>query len=117
MPGFPDRFSPFYKRPPGTFVSSNASRSYGAFVRTLRRITMEFQNRETRWDREEAVPSGWGNVPEPNVVHKAIHYFYEKLQFFDAEPPGRTKPEEMYPGDYEVQGVRAGDSARPGQLE
>jgi hydrogenase small subunit len=116
MPGFPDRFAPFYKRPPGTFVSSNASRSYGAFVRTLRRITMAFQNREHLWDKFHDVPSGWGDVPEPGAVHKTIHYFYEKLQFWDAETPGRTKPEEKYAGDYEVQGVRSGWSARPEQL-
>ena len=29
MPGFPDRFAPFYKRPPGSFLSSGASRTVG----------------------------------------------------------------------------------------
>ncbi len=51
MPGFPDRFAPFYKRPPGTIVSSTTSRTVGSFVRPLRRITMQFQNREPRWDK------------------------------------------------------------------
>jgi hydrogenase small subunit len=81
MPGFPDRFAPFYKRPPGTIVSSTAARAVGSFVRPLRRITMEFQNREPRWDHEKTVPSGWGNVPAPNPLGKGIHYFYEKLQY------------------------------------
>lgn len=80
MPGFPDRFSPFYERPPGTLVSSTASRAYGSVVRNLRKLTNKFQNRETRWDETGHVPSGWGHVDEPNVVEKAIHYFYEKFQ-------------------------------------
>ncbi len=117
MPGFPDRFAPFYKRPPGTIISSNSSRIVGSFVRPLRRITMGFTNRETRWDKQKQVPSGWGRVEEPGPVWKAIHYFYEKWQFLNADTPGRTKPEEMYAGGYEVPGVRSGDSARPEQLK
>lgn len=116
MPGFPDRFSPFYKRPPGSLVSTSASRTVGSFVRPLRRLTMQFQNREQLWDKRQRVPSGWGNVPEPGLLKKAAHFFYEKLQFLNAEPPGRTKPEEMYTGGYEVPGVRPGQSgARPEQ--
>ena len=115
MPGFPDRFAPFYKRPPGTIVSSTAARTVGSFIRPLRRITMRFQNRETRWDKEQHVPSGWGHVAAPGPVEKAIHYFYEKWQYLNAERPGRTKPEEMYTGDYEVPGVRAGVSLPPDQ--
>jgi hydrogenase small subunit len=108
MPGFPDRFAPFYKRPPGTIVSSTAARAVGSFVRPLRRMTMEFQNREPRWDHEKTVPSGWGNVPAPNALEKGIHYFYEKLQYAGSEEPGRTKPEESYGDGYEVSAVRAG---------
>ena len=108
MPGFPDRFAPFYKRPPGTIVSSTAARAVGSFVRPLRRMTMEFQNREPRWDHEKTVPSGWGNVPAPNALEKGIHYFYEKLQYAGSEEPGRTKPEESYGDGYEVPAVRAG---------
>lgn len=116
MPGFPDRFSPFYKRPPGSLVSTSASRTVGSFIRPLRRLTMQFQNREQLWDKRQRVPSGWGNVPEPGLLKKAAHFFYEKLQFLNAEPPGRTKPEEMYTGGYEVPGVRPGQSgARPEQ--
>ncbi len=116
MPGFPDRFSPFYKRPPGSLVSTSASRTVGSFVRPLRRLTMQFQNREQLWDKRQRVPSGWGNVPEPGLLKRSLHYFYEKLQFLNAEPPGRTKPEEMYTGGYEVPGVRPGQSgARPEQ--
>ncbi len=106
MPGFPDRFAPFYKMAPGSTVSSTASRTVGSFIRPLRRITMEFQNREPLWDKKHHVPSGWGNVAEPGVLKKSVHYFYEKLQSFGAELPGRTKPEEKYRGNYEVPAVR-----------
>lgn len=110
MPGFPDRFAPFYKRPPGTIISSTGARAVGSFVRPLRRITMQFQNRETRWDKEKHVPSGWGHVGAPGRFEKAIHYFYEKWQYWHTERPGRMRPEEMYPGGYEVPGVRSGES-------
>jgi len=93
MPGFPDRFAPFYKRPPGTIVSSSAARAVGSFVRPLRRMTMDFQNREPRWDHEKTVPSGWGNVSGPNALEKGIHYFYEKLQFAGSTEPGGMESE------------------------
>jgi hydrogenase small subunit len=116
MPGFPDRFAPFYQRPPGTIVSSTAARTVGSFIRPLRRITMQFQNREPRWDKEHRVPSGWGNVPEPGPIKKTVHYFYEKLQYMGGERPGRTKQEEMYPDGYEVPAVVAGESDNPGNF-
>ncbi|MDP9369836.1 MAG: hydrogenase expression protein HypE [Chloroflexota bacterium] len=117
MPGFPDRFAPFYKRPPGTIVSSTTSRTVGSFVRPLRRITMQFQNREPLWDKERRVPSGWGNVPEPGPVKKGVHYFYEKWQFLNSERPGRTKANEGYDDGYEVPAVRSGESTPPDHLK
>ncbi|MGI8912847.1 MAG: hydrogenase expression protein HypE [Chloroflexota bacterium] len=113
MPGFPDRFAPFFKRAPGTIVSSTASRTTGSFVRPLRRLTMRFHNRETRWDRRKVVPSGWGNVTEPGVLEKGVHFFYEKLQHFGTEQAGRTSPSEEYAGGYEVPGVLEGESTPP----
>ncbi len=80
MPGFPDRFAPFYAKPPGTVLSSNASRTYGAVIRRLRRVTNQFQNREPRWGTTGAVPSGWGHVPKPSLFNRALHFFYEKWQ-------------------------------------
>ncbi|MFB6168100.1 MAG: hydrogenase small subunit [Haloferacaceae archaeon] len=50
MPGFPDKFTPFFKTPPGTLVSSTGSRILGSVVRRLRNITIENQDREVRWD-------------------------------------------------------------------
>lgn len=80
MPGFPDRFSPFYKRPPGSTFSSTGARVTGLFIRRLRAITQQFQNREMRWDETGRVPSGWGHVPEPGASHRVMHYFYDKLR-------------------------------------
>jgi hydrogenase small subunit len=114
MPGFPDRFAPFYKRSPGSGVSSAASRTTGSFIRPLRRLTMQFQNREPLWDRDGHVPSGWGHISEPGPLKKITHFFYEKLQSQNAEIPGRTKPEEKYKHGYEVPGARPGQTgARP----
>ncbi len=113
MPGFPDRFAPFYKRPAGALASTTSSKMYGSFIRPLRRLTMQFQNREPLWDKMGHVPSGWGDVPEPSLLHKGVHYFYEKWQYARSEPPGRTKPEEAYPDGYEAPGVRPGQSGQP----
>lgn len=113
MPGFPDRFAPFYKRPPGTIVSSTTARTVGSFIRPLRRITMQFQNREPRWDVEGSVPSGWGNVPEPGPLKKGMHFFYEKMQFFNSEQPGHSPPAERPDNGYEVAGVGSGERQSP----
>jgi len=110
MPGFPDRFSPFYNRPPGTIVSSTVARTTGSFIRPLRHITQLFANRETRWDREKHVPNGWGHVGGPSRIEKTVHYFYEKWQFVNGERPGRTRESEKFAGGYEVPAVRAGES-------
>lgn len=88
MPGFPDSFAPFYKTPPGTIVSSTISRVTGSFVRNLRQMTQNYQNRTRKWNKEEHVPSGWGHVEEPNLLKKITHYAYEKLQFSDSQKPG-----------------------------
>jgi len=98
MPGFPDRFAPFYKKPPGTIVSSNASRAYGSVIRRLRRITQEFGNREVRWSWKGDVPSGWGELPKPSWLHRGIHYFYEKWQFAGGQRPGRHGDDPKYWG-------------------
>ena len=110
MPGFPDRFAPFYSRPPGMIVSSMASRTTGSFIRPLRRMTQHFANRETRWDREQHVPSGWGHVSNPGIVEKTMHYFYEKWQFIGGGRPGGTTASKNLPGGSAVPAVRAGES-------
>ena len=49
MPGFPDKFMPFMDEPPGSKVSTRASKTYGATVRTLRRFTQKTLNKEPSW--------------------------------------------------------------------
>jgi hydrogenase small subunit len=109
MPGFPDRFAPFYKTPPGSAVSSNASRTLGFGMRRLRSMTNKFANREPRWDyvTRGSVPSGWGKVEEPATVEKAMHFFYEKMQFSGSRKPGREGDNRTYATDVES------DRARP----
>src|SRR5579859_3684888 len=80
MPGFPDRFAPFYKAPPGTFVSGTASKLVGSFVRPLRRVTQRYANRETRWDATGSVSSGWGAPSNPTFVDKLIHIAYDRMR-------------------------------------
>ena len=89
MPGFPDKFSPFYKTPPGSILSTGMSRGVGAVIRRLRRLSNRHANREVRWDVQDHVPSGWGTVPGEGVGLKAMEYFYKKWQFWGAKRPGR----------------------------
>lgn len=106
MPGFPDKFSPFYKAPAGSMLSSTASRLLGSIVRPLRRISQRERNREIRW--RDTVPSGW--APERGDVtltHKILEFFYDKWQFLGANKPGRHLPEEQFPTGYRVPPERA----------
>jgi hydrogenase small subunit len=81
MPGFPDKFTPFYKMPPGSRVSTGASRLLGSVIRPLRMFTNEDLNRETRWDVHHDVPSGWAREKaEPGPIGKVGHRFYERLR-------------------------------------
>ncbi len=88
MPSFPDGFSPFYQRPPGTLVSSTASKLNGFIIRTLRRHTQFFQNRSRRWAEEGKVPNSWGHVREPNAIDRVGHFFYQKIQARGGKRPG-----------------------------
>jgi hydrogenase small subunit len=81
MPGFPDAFAPFYKRPPGTLVSSTISRGTGGFVSYLRDFTQRSRNLTSRWKETGQVPSGWAKVNAvPSTVDKAVGFFYEKIR-------------------------------------
>ena len=101
MPGFPDKFSPFYKAPPGSMLSSNASRFLGSLVRPLRRISQRERNREIRW--RDTVPSGWAaEQGGTSLSHKLLEFFYEKMQFWGGNRPGRQRPEERFPSGYRV---------------
>ena len=81
MPGFPDKFTPFYKAPPGSKVSSTMSRMVGSFIRPLREYSNDHLNREVRWDLEGHVPSGWSREhTEPGPVRTLGHKFYDRLR-------------------------------------
>src|SRR5215213_1385117 len=80
MPGFPDKFVPFYEAPPGTFVSGSASRLLGSFVRPLRRISQRDRNREPRWDQTGNVPAPWGAPSGVSLVDRGIDFFYNRLR-------------------------------------
>ena len=88
MPGFPDNFSPFYTKPPGTIVSSTVSKTTGYFIRNLRRFSMMYANRSNMWNKNNEVPSGWGYVEKPSTLQKVGHYFYSKMQFTGSVRPG-----------------------------
>src|SRR5919199_1575858 len=99
MPGFPDKFTPFYKRPPGSRVSGALSRIVGAIVRPLRRTTQLERNREPRWGSN--VPSGWAmQYDRVSLSHHALEYFYDKLQYFASQRPGRQRAAEKYRSGY-----------------
>ncbi|MFN2511489.1 MAG: hydrogenase expression protein HypE [Pyrinomonadaceae bacterium] len=112
MPGFPDKFSPFYKAPPGSMISSYTSRVTGSIVRTLRRISQRERNREIRW--HDTVPSGWAmHEGGTSLTHKILEFFYEAMQFQGAArpekdpgkkfPPGHVSlPDRVYGEDYQV---------------
>mgnify|MGYP001499278387 CR=1 FL=1 len=80
MPGFPDKFAPFYTAPPGTMVSGTASRLVGSFVRPLRRITQRDRNREVRWDETGQAPIGWGAASSTTFVDRLVHRGYDSAQ-------------------------------------
>jgi hydrogenase small subunit len=101
MPGFPDKFTPFYKKPPGSSTSTNISRLYGSFIRVLRRMTERERNREKRW--KDHVPSGWALQPDyTSTTHEIVEFFYDKLQYMGSVRPGRRKDVEKYRSGYRV---------------
>jgi hydrogenase small subunit len=82
MPGFPDKFSPFYKAAPGSAVSGAMSRTTGSVIRRLRRMSMRTANREPLWDKADDVPSGWAIAHgKRSASDKFAGYFYKKLQY------------------------------------
>ena len=82
MPGFPDKFSPFYKSAPGSAISGGVSKVTGGAIRRLRRMSMKNGNSEPIWDKAGEVPTGWSDHPSgPGAVGRANAFFYKKLQY------------------------------------
>ena len=81
MPGFPDKFTPFYKRPPGSMASTTVSRMVGSVIRPLRKFSNNNLNREVRWDRERSAPSAFSRErAEPSPLADIGHKFYDKVR-------------------------------------
>ncbi len=112
MPGFPDKFSPFYKAAPGSMISSYTSRLTGLMVRSLRRISQRERNREIRW--HDRVPSGWAmEQSDMSLSHKLLEFFYNAMEFQGAKRPEadpsrkfspgyQDLPDRVYDGNYQV---------------
>ena len=82
MPGFPDKYSPFYKAPPGSAISGTTSRITGGAIRRLRRISLANGNHTPLWDNAHEVASGWGRAFEfKNPATRVNTFFYKKLQY------------------------------------
>jgi hydrogenase small subunit len=94
MPGFPDKFSPFYKTPPGAALSTLAAKGVGAVVRRLRRLSNRDANREHRWDVMHDVPSGWADVQAQTAIDRTMKFFYSAWQHLGAKKPGRPPGQE-----------------------
>ena len=81
MPGFPDAFAPFYKRPPGGFLSMTFSRGTGSFISYLRQFTQKSRNLTHKWRQSGEVPSGWAHVSgKYSAAENAVAFFYERLK-------------------------------------
>lgn len=81
MPGFPDKFSPFYERPPGSLLSTNTSRVVGGFIRRMRYLSQKDKMRSPRWDDTRDLPSGWGRYDtQPVGAERLMHKVYSKVQ-------------------------------------
>lgn len=79
MPGFPDKFSPMFEKPPGSLLSSTTSRIAGGFIRRVRSVSRADKNMHARWEKD--APTNWARAKTgPRGVVKTIHKFYGKYQ-------------------------------------
>jgi hydrogenase small subunit len=80
MPGFPDKFSPFYQRPPGALVSTNTNRVVGGFIRRVRHLSQRDKMRSPRWEGRD-LPSGWRRYDtQPVGAERLVHRLYARKQ-------------------------------------
>jgi hydrogenase small subunit len=91
MPGFPDKYSPFYKSPPGSFLSGSISKVYGGGIRRLRRMSMKSGNMEpTIWENAHEVPTPWARAyGYKTPVDRTMSFFYKKLQYRGSVDQGK----------------------------
>jgi len=103
MPGFPDKYSPFYKAPPGSAISGGLSKIYGGGIRRLRRLSMKQGNREPLWDNAGEVPSGWAEkAPKKGMVDKTNTFFYKKLQYHGSVDQGKRNKKQPLPASRDI---------------
>ena len=104
MPGFPDKYSPFYKSPPGSAISGTVSRMTGGGIKRLRRLSMRKGNHTGIWDNTHAVASGWGiaHNGEKTPVDKANAFFYNKLQYRGSINHARRNKKQPLPGSMDI---------------
>ncbi len=82
MPGFPDKYSPFYKSPPGSAISGGLTKVTGGGIRRMRRMSMRNANREPIWDRAGGPATGWGLAGGLDTPLDRVNaHFYKKLQY------------------------------------
>ena len=94
MPGFPDKFSPFYKTPPGAIVSTFAARSVGGGrPPAAAAVEPRGQPRASLGRDCGEVPSGWAHVQAQTVTDRTIKFFYSEWQHLGSKKPGRPPGE------------------------
>jgi hydrogenase small subunit len=113
MPGFPDKFSPFYKTPPGSALSGAMARTYGAHIRRLRRITMRARNREPLWDLMDRVPTAYArNQSKPSIPSKIENFFYKRVQYHGTVDHAQRWKDQPLPETMDVLGLDRADEER-----
>jgi len=111
MPGFPDKFTPFYKEPPGATLSTPTSKNVGKIIRFLRNVSRVHQNRETHWDKVGDTPSGWALQRKGDPLFgRFADFFYRKLQYHQAVKPGRSLPVTQFRDGFEVANKKRDDA-------
>ena len=81
MPGFPDKFAPFYAAAPGSFLSSTTSKTVGSFIRRFRSLSMSDKLVSNQWENDRDLASGWARYrSQPRGAEKVAHRIYERVQ-------------------------------------
>jgi len=103
MPGFPDKYAPFYKAPPGSAISGGISKVYGGAIRRLRRMSMKTGNREPMWDNADEIPSAYAAAKGPRSgTDRFAAYFYKKLQYNGTVHHGKRYKKQPLPKSRDI---------------
>ena len=103
MPGFPDKYSPFYKAPPGSALSGGICKVTGGAMRRLRRASMVSGNHTPLWDNTGDVSTGWGIAQGiDNPIGKVNAYFYKKIQYLGSVDHGKRNRSQPLPQSRDI---------------